>query len=186
MHTFLDGRLIAKTGDITKEQVDAVVNAANSTLLGGGGVDGAIHSAGGHEILEECKKIRQSHYPEGLPAGEAVLTGAGRLPADYVIHTVGPVWHGGEQNEDTVLSDAYRNSLTIAAEHSLQTVAFPALSTGIYHFPRERAAGIAFSAIRSHFEKHKLPEKVFLVFFSQSDLNVFIQTIGRSARDTET
>ncbi len=175
MHKYLNGRLIVKTGDITKEQADAVVNAANSTLLGGGGVDGAIHSAGGPEILKECKKIRQTEYPDGLPPGEAVITGAGELPADYVIHTVGPVWHGGGQHEDDALANAYRNSLRIAEEHALQTVAFPAISTGIYHFPRDRAAGIAFSVIRSHLEKHRLPQKVLLIFFSQSDMEIFTE-----------
>ncbi|MBA2245126.1 MAG: O-acetyl-ADP-ribose deacetylase, partial [Gemmatimonadetes bacterium] len=119
-------------GDITEQQVDAVVNAANSTLLGGGGVDGAIHRRGGPEILAECREIRRTRYPEGLPTGEAVATTAGDLPAKRVIHTVGPVWQGGEAGEPELLAAAYRSSLERAREEGLRTLAFPAISTGVY------------------------------------------------------
>src|SRR5947209_4777489 len=132
-------RLTLDTGDITEQRVDAIVNAANSTLLGGGGVDGAIHRRGGPDILEACKQIvaRQG----GCPTGEAVITPGGRLPAHFVIHTVGPVWSGGRRGEDDLLAAAYRNSLRLAAEHGLGTIAFPSISTGAYRFPIERAAG---------------------------------------------
>ncbi|MFW6108476.1 MAG: O-acetyl-ADP-ribose deacetylase [bacterium] len=128
-------------GDITVQETDAVVNAANSSLMGGGGVDGAIHRAGGPEILAECKEIVKAQGR--LPTGQAVITTAGRMPARHVVHTVGPVWHGGDSDEDTRLADAYRNSLTLAAENGCRTVAFPSISTGVYGFPIDRAARIA-------------------------------------------
>lgn len=164
-------------GDITGLQVDAVVNAANSSLLGGGGVDGAIHRAGGPEILEACRKIRGDRYKEGLPPGEAVLTTAGKMPAEYVIHTVGPVWHGGSDKEEETLGNAYRNSLQLAADKELKSIAFPAISTGVYGFPKEKAAKIAFSTIRSFLDSNELPETVILVFFAQSDMDMFIRTV---------
>ena len=166
-------RLDVISGDITKMQVDAIVNAANSNLLGGGGVDGAIHRAGGPDILTECKRIRKTVYPNGLPAGEAVITGAGRLAAQFVIHTVGPVWHGGSAGEDEVLQSAYINSLKLAAESGIKTIAFPAISTGIYGFPKERAAGIVYRTIIDFLEKNSLPEKVTLCFYSESDRYLF-------------
>src|SRR3712207_3637606 len=124
-------------GDITKVEVDAIVNADNSSLLGGGGVDGAIHRAGGPDILEECRKIRARQG--GCATGEAVITTAGRLPARYVIHTVGPVWNGGGHREEELLANAYLNSLKLAVAHKCQTIAFPNISTGVYRFPPERA-----------------------------------------------
>lgn len=159
------------TGDITKIKCDAIVNAANSSLMGGGGVDGAIHRAGGPAILEECKKIRKK-LPQGLPAGEAVVTGGGTLPAKYVIHTVGPVWHGGGKGEPELLADCYRNSLRVAREKGARTVAFPAISTGVYGYPKEEAAKIARAAVNNHPDKEFFKEVIF-VFFSEGDLRIF-------------
>ena len=174
MIEMLDGRLIVSTGDITEMEVDAVVNAANSSLMGGGGVDGKIHSAGGPSILDECKEIRNKRYPEGLPAGKAVITTAGDLPSKNVIHTVGPVWQGGSSGETETLADAYRNSLTLAAETGMQSVAFPAISTGVYRFPKELAATIAYTTVREHLKRKSIPRKVHLVFFSEADTQVFV------------
>ena len=181
MKKLLDGRLVADTGDITRFEGDAVVNAANSGLMGGGGVDGAIHRAGGPRILEECRKIRETDYPEGLPAGEAVLTTAGKLPAKYVIHTVGPVWHGGGKGEDETLAKAYRNSLKIAAGKGLDSIAFPAISTGIYGFPKERAAKIAFTEIRNFLDSRDKPGTVTLMFFSGGDYDAFLNALPEDA-----
>ena len=173
MKEYLNGRVIVKTGDITREHADALVNAANSSLMGGGGVDGAIHRAGGSEILNECKKIRRDEYIQGLPTGQAVATTAGKLPAQYVIHTVGPVWHGGSHNEEELLGDCYSNSLRIAAEKGCKSVAFPAISTGVYHFPRERAAVIASTATKEFLEHNEAIQKVIFVFFSSEDEEIF-------------
>ncbi|HUJ74802.1 MAG TPA: O-acetyl-ADP-ribose deacetylase [bacterium] len=175
MKTYFDGRLVVTTGDITREKVDAIVNAANSSLLGGGGVDGAIHRAGGPSILEECRKLRATRFPDGLPTGQAVETGAGRLPARWVIHTVGPVWHGGGQGEQDRLADCYRNSLELAASLGAGSIAFPAISTGIYGYPREKAARVAWSAISLFLAGHQQPATVTLVFFSPDDQRVFTQ-----------
>lgn len=139
-------------GDLTTVAADAIVNAANNSLMGGGGVDGAIHRAGGPAILEACREIvaRQG----GCPTGEAVITTAGELPARRVIHTVGPVWAGGTNNEDELLASCYRNSLQLAVEHELRTIAFPNISTGVYHFPKDRAARIAVAAVRDFSVEH--------------------------------
>ena len=134
---FLDGRVRVIVGDITKQDVDAIVNAANSSLLGGGGVDGAIHRAGGPEILEECREIRRTRFPEGLPTGEAVITTGGKLPALYVIHTVGPIYGEHRGREAQLLGNCYHNSLTLAVEKNLTSIAFPAISTGVYGYPQE-------------------------------------------------
>ena len=171
--TFLGGRVTVKVGDITVEEVDAIVNAANSTLMGGGGVDGAIHRRGGKTILEECKKIKQRQYPNGLPAGEAVITKGGNLPAKYVIHTVGPVWSGGNQGEKDTLRSCYTKSLECAERNNLSTVAFPAISTGVYRFPKELAAEISSEAIRSFLQAHEKIKEVRLVFFSGVEASVF-------------
>jgi O-acetyl-ADP-ribose deacetylase (regulator of RNase III) len=171
---YLNGKVVATIGDITKEEVDAIVNAANSTLLGGGGVDGAIHRAGGPEILKECKKIRETLYPDGLPVGEAVATKAGNLKAKYVIHTVGPIWRGGDRNEDELLASAYRNSLRVAEELGLNTVAFPAISTGVYGFPPERAAKIVSRVLKEYFSKTPKLSLVKLVFFTSRDYDIFV------------
>ena len=162
-------------GDITREAVDAVVNAANSALLGGGGVDGAIHRAGGPSILEECREIRRTRYPEGLPAGGAVMTAAGLLPARHVIHTVGPIYGGGGGREAELLAAAYRNSLALAAAHALGSVAFPSISTGAYGYPREEAATVASRAIAEFLNEDGTIEEVRLVFFSEGDMNVFLR-----------
>jgi O-acetyl-ADP-ribose deacetylase (regulator of RNase III) len=178
MEMFLGGRLTVKTGDITREDADAIVNAANSSLLGGGGVDGAIHNAGGREIYNECKHIRDTEYPEGLPAGEAVVTTGGRLPAKYVIHTVGPVWYGGNRNEDELLANAYRNSLKRAGEKKCASLAFPAISTGVYGFPRERAARIVAEVITNYIDSGGVVKKIILVFFGNDDYRVFLESSG--------
>ncbi len=170
---FLDGRVEVRTGDITGLPVDAVVNAANSTLLGGSGVDGAIHRRGGEEILRACQEIRETRYPRGLPAGEAVLTTAGKLPARYVIHTVGPVW-GRDEPAEELLASCYKKSIAIAAQHALGSVAFPAISTGAYGYPKNRAAAVASSAISEALARTAAVERVSLVFYSDADLEVFL------------
>ena len=180
MRELVGGRLVVTTGDITTLSVDAIVNAANSSLMGGGGVDGAIHRAGGPAILAACREVRRTKFPEGLPPGEAVETTAGALPARLVIHTVGPVWHGGAHQEEQTLAGCYRSSLDIAASHSLNTVAFPAISTGIYGFPRDRAARIVWKTISDCLSTRELPRTVTLVFFSADDMRVFLQVVEQS------
>ena len=162
-------RIIVKVGDITREAVDAIVNAANSSLMGGGGVDGAIHRAGGPDILEACKRIRQTTHPQGLPTGEAVITTGGRLPARHVIHTVGPIHgrHGGE--EPRLLAACYENSIALAARHEIRTLSFPAISTGIYGYPKDEAAQVALDAVARALERHPTIEEVRMVFFSRED-----------------
>ena len=161
-----------KVGDLTREAVDAIVNAANASLLGGGGVDGAIHRAGGPEILEACRKLRSTRYPDGLPTGEAAITTAGRLPAKHVIHTVGPIYgrHGGE--EARLLASCYESSIALAAEHGLSTLAFPAISTGVYGYPKEEAARVARKAIEGALMRHPSITEVRLVFFSEADAEI--------------
>ncbi|HEX8688548.1 MAG TPA: O-acetyl-ADP-ribose deacetylase [Pyrinomonadaceae bacterium] len=172
---FLGGRVHVTQGDITRERVAAVVNAANSTLLGGGGVDGAIHRAGGPAILEECREVRRTLYPEGLPAGEAVITTAGLLPARHVIHTVGPVYGREGGREAELLAAAYRNSLSLAASRGLESVAFPSISTGAYGYPREEAAAVASRAIAEFLGGDETVGEVRLVFFSEGDMRVFLR-----------
>jgi O-acetyl-ADP-ribose deacetylase (regulator of RNase III) len=150
-------RMLVVSGDITTLDVDAIVNAANSSLLGGGGVDGAIHRAAGPQLVEECMTLH------GCRTGEAKMTGGYRLPARHVIHTVGPVWNGGDYDEDALLASCYRNSLAVARQNGLRTIAFPAISTGIYGFPRERAARIAVAEVKAVLAKNDLPEQVMFV-----------------------
>ena len=161
-------------GDITEQSVDAVVNAANHGLLGGGGVDGAIHRRGGPEILAACREIRATRYPEGLPTGQAVATTAGRLPARWVIHTVGPVW---ARTKDTsgLLADCYRNSLAVADEIGARSVAFPAISTGVYHWPMDQAARVAVAAVRA--SPAAVPEVRF-VLFNDAAYEAFSAAVG--------
>lgn len=155
-------------GDITQQQVDAIVNAANNTLLGGGGVDGAIHRAAGPELLEECRTLN------GCPTGEAKITGGYRLPANHVIHTVGPIWHGGSQGEDQLLARCYRNCFALAEQHRLRSIAFPSISTGAYGFPIERAARIACKETRAFLRHHTVLEQVLFVCFGQHDYQVYV------------
>lgn len=157
-------------GDITEQDTEAIVNAANTSLLGGGGVDGAIHRAGGPSILEECKKIRAKQG--GCSTGEAVITTGGNLKAKYVVHTVGPIWSGGNRNEDLPLRDAYKNSLSLARDKGIQSLSFPSISTGAYGFPIERAAHIALSTVRDFLKIHTF-EEVRFVLFSEKDLNIY-------------
>lgn len=173
--SFLGGCVTIKVGDITQEVVDALVNAANGSLLGGGGVDGAIHRAGGRAILEDCRKIRATLFPDGLPAGGAVLTTAGKLRASHVIHTVGPVYGHGGANKVEKLAECYRNSIGIAAESGLRTVAFPAISTGVYGFPKADAAAVSSRAIEESLRSNPSIRKVRLVFFSRGDAEVFVR-----------
>jgi O-acetyl-ADP-ribose deacetylase len=163
-------------GDITRQNADAIVNAANSSLAGGGGVDGAIHRAGGPAILEECKKIKQMQG--GCVPGEAVITGGGNLQVKYVIHTVGPVWHGGNTNEETILGNAYRNSLMLAEQYECQTVAFPSISTGAYGFPLNLAAPIALKEISQFLRQAKLVKEVRMVLFDVAALEAFQTTFA--------
>ncbi|RDV13754.1 O-acetyl-ADP-ribose deacetylase [Pontibacter diazotrophicus] len=155
-------------GDITKVETDAIVNAANSSLLGGGGVDGAIHRAGGPAILEECKQIRARQG--GCPTGEAVITTGGKLPARYVIHTVGPVWHGGDKDEPEQLANCYKNSLRIASDKQLQSIAFPNISTGVYGYPKDKAAQVAVKAVKDYLQQHdsSLQQVVFVCFDAEN------------------
>jgi O-acetyl-ADP-ribose deacetylase (regulator of RNase III) len=164
----MDPRIVVTVGDITREDVDAIVNAANSSLLGGGGVDGAIHRAGGPEILAACRRIREAEHPHGLPTGEAVITTGGRLAAKHVIHTVGPIYgqHGGD--EARLLARCYENCIALAVRHALSTIAFPAISTGAYGYPAEEARAIAIEAVSRALGVHASMAQVRLVFFRAS------------------
>jgi O-acetyl-ADP-ribose deacetylase (regulator of RNase III) len=174
-------RVLVKLGDITREDVDAIVNSANSSLLGGGGVDGAIHRAGGPDILAACRRIRETGYPQGLPTGEAVITPAGRLIARHVIHTVGPVYGRHDGEEAALLGACYRNSIALAARSSLATMAFPAISTGVYGYPRDEAARVASAAIGHALAAHVSIVEVRLVFFSEGDAQVFLEATGNAS-----
>lgn len=162
-------------GDITTIKADAIVNAANTSLMGGGGVDGAIHRKGGPAILEDCKKIvaRQG----GCPTGEAVMTTGGKLPAKYVIHTVGPVWNGGGRNEKMLLANCYNNSLLLAEKHNIKTIAFPNISTGIYRFPKEEAATIAVGTVQQFAGEHQSIDEVIFVCFDEENYAIYNQLI---------
>lgn len=171
-------RLRVVQGDITKLAVTAIVNAANSSLLGGGGVDGAIHRAGGPAILEECRQIRARQG--GCKTGEAVITTGGRLPAQYVIHTVGPVWNGGHRGEPELLAACYRHSLRLALDQQLTSVAFPGISTGIYGYPKAEAAAIAVREVQQWLATHEWPQEVMFVAFDQEMKQLYEQALAQS------
>lgn len=171
----MNNRIEAIKGDITKIKVDAIVNAANSSLMGGGGVDGAIHRAGGPSILEECKKIVAKQG--GCKTGEAVITTAGNLPAKYVIHTVGPVWNGGNNDEREKLANCYFNSLRLAAKNNCKTIAFPNISTGVYHFPKEEAAKVSVDSIQQFLSNDQFIEKVTIVCFDDENFRYVLNRI---------
>lgn len=171
--TFNQSKVRLVRGDITHMKTDAVVNAANSSLMGGGGVDGAIHKAGGPAILSECMEIRRTRYPHGLPTGEAVITVGGDLKARHVIHTVGPVWRGGGSGEEKLLAAAYRNSLRVAVENGLKSIAFPSISTGAYGYPVEKAARTALAAVKGFIEENTTLDEVVFVLFSEQDYEVY-------------
>ncbi len=172
---FVNGSVVVTVGDITKDKVDVIVNAANSSLMGGGGVDGAIHCAGGPEILKACEEIRRDQYPDGLPTGRAVMTTAGSMVAQYVIHTVGPVYGRGGKEKAKELALCYQNSLALAAENGLRTMAFPAISTGVYGYPLDEAAQVCSKAVQEFLASGTSVKEVHLVFFSQDDADVFLE-----------
>ena len=173
--TFLSGRVRVLVGDITRQRVDVIVNAANASLLGGGGVDGAIHRVGGPDILAACQDIRRVSYPDGLPTGQAVITSGGRLAARCVIHTVGPVKSAEGERAAGLLAACYRNALALAVENSLSSIAFPAISTGVYGYPRDEAAGVASRAITDFLADDTSLSEVRLVFFAEQDASIFVR-----------
>lgn len=166
-------RLELLQGDITRQQVDAIVNAANSELAGGGGVDGAIHRAGGKSLMEETRR----NYPDGCPAGSAVATAAGNLTAKFVFHTVGPVWHGGQNQEPETLRSAFQSCLDLAVKHHCQSVAFPAISTGVYGYPKDLAAEVTLQTIREYLESHQKPPLVRMVLFDGGTYGAFARVL---------
>jgi O-acetyl-ADP-ribose deacetylase (regulator of RNase III) len=163
--------ITVQKGDITRFKVDAIVNAANTSLLGGGGVDGAIHRAGGPAILEACMEIRNRQG--GCATGKAVITTAGKLPAQYVIHAVGPVWNGGQNNETNLLASAYHNAIQLAVEHRIRSIAFPNISTGIYRFPKQLAAATAIATVKEFIAAGKGPEEIIFVCFDEENLEIY-------------
>jgi len=167
----IKNRIKVVEGDITKQTVDAIVNAANTALLGGGGVDGAMHRAAGPELLEECRKLG------GCPTGQARITKGYKLPAKWVIHTVGPVWRDGKHGEDDSLAGCYRSSLALAEQNGVKTIAFPSISTGAYGFPMERAAHVAVTEIKTFLERKNSIEKVLLVCFGKGAFEIHLQAV---------
>jgi O-acetyl-ADP-ribose deacetylase (regulator of RNase III) len=181
IHDYLSGLLRIAVGDITTFEGDAIVNAANSGLLGGGGVDGAIHAAAGPALLEECRRLRAGTLKGGLPTGQAVATAAGRLPVRRVIHTVGPVWRGGSAGEPELLASCYRECLAIARDEGLDSLAFPAISTGVYGYPKREAARQAFAAVSAFLRANASPRSVLFVFFSTRDADEFQASVGEGS-----
>ena len=175
MYKYKNTKIGIIEGDITKVKTDAIVNAANNTLLGGGGVDGAIHRAGGPDILEQCKKIG------GCPTGEARITTAGNMPSKYVIHTVGPIYKDGTKGEDKLLYNAYYNSLKLAKEYKLKTIAFPSISTGVYNYPKKEASEIALKATMDFIDREGDIEEVYYVLFSSKDYNLYKELLEKSS-----
>ncbi len=173
--TRMGGRIEVAVGSITEFRGDAIVNAANSGLLGGGGVDGAIHAAAGPELRDECRRLREGPLRDGLPAGKAVATGAGRLPVKAVIHTVGPVWSGGGMNEDWLLASCYIESLALARSQGYRSIAFPAISTGAYGYPKDRAYRTAFDVVQVFLVDGGRPERVTFVFLVEADAEAFLR-----------
>jgi O-acetyl-ADP-ribose deacetylase (regulator of RNase III) len=173
--TFVDGCVRVVIGDITRQEVDAIVNAANSSLMGGAGVDGAIHRVGGPAIIEACREIRRTTYPEGLPTGEAVITTAGELPAQHVIHTVGPIFGQHRGQEAELLGACYQNCLLLAAQHSLTSIAFPAISTGAYGYPLDEASQVSSAAIARFLADDATLQQIRLVFFRAQDAETFLR-----------
>ena len=174
---FFESRLVVAVGDITRFQGDGIVNAANSSLAGGGGVDGAIHRAAGPELTEACRALRATDWLDGLPTGKAALTKPGNLHLKGVIHAVGPIWRGGTAFEAELLASAYTASLHIAAREHWVSLAFPAISTGVYGYPKAEAAKIAWISISAFLKVSEVPEKVYLVFFSLPDAEIFLSAI---------
>src|ERR1041385_1217750 len=173
--SFLHGRVTVIVGDITKQDTDAIVNAGKGSLMGGGGVDGAIHRAGGDAILEECKEIRRTRFPNGLPTGEAIITTGGKLQALFVIHTVGPIYGQNDGNDAELLANCYHNSLTLAVEKNLTSIAFPAISTGVFGYPLAEAAKVASKTIENFLGTDHQLKEVRLVFFRARDAEVFLE-----------
>ncbi len=171
-------RMTIEVGDITKLKVDAIVNAANERMLGGGGVDGAIHRAAGPKLKEACRGVEEARPGVRCPTGEARITPGFDLPADYVIHTVGPVYHGGDDGEPELLAGCYRNSLKRAAENGVETIAFPAISTGVYGYPTHEAAKIAVETVRDRLDQHDLPKSVIFCCFSEHDAVIYHEVMG--------
>lgn len=174
LHHYLDARVRLYVGDLTDHAVDAIVNAANSSLYGGGGVDGAIHRRGGPAILDACRALRNSLWPDGLPVGKVVITVGGELPARHVIHTVGPIWgrHGGA--ESTLLADCYRNAVELAASQGLRSIAFPAISTGVYGYPPAEAAVVVSRTLAAVMREQAGIAELRLVFFDARQLDIFV------------
>ncbi len=170
-------RLTLILGDITEQDTDAIVNAANPSLMGGGGVDGAIHRKGGEEILKECKIIRNTSYPKGLPTGKAIITTAGKLKAKKVIHTLGPIWNGGDKGEPELLAKAYESSLDLSLKAGLKTISFPSISTGAYGYPVKNASRVAVKAIVVFLEKTNGIEEVILVLHSHEDMRTYEEAL---------
>ena len=175
--TIRNTKIILVYGDITEQETDAIVNAANPGLMGGGGVDGAIHSKGGPDILKECKMIRHKIYPDGLPTGNAVVTTGGKLKAKKVIHTVGPVWSGGDSKEPQLLAEAYKNSLEIALENGIKTISFPSISTGAYGYPVEKASKVALRAVIEFIKENSGIEGVRFILHSDHDMKTYEEAL---------